>query len=159
AALSEANHDFFIVVRPVPSSTFAFSASNVGFVHLDSTVQHGTLSFFHGSTNAMAEIPSGFVANSESSFDLISRHALPRFAQQQRSKEPFGKGQVRIVEDSGSSDGELVIAFLAIEQLLGGRQFDHGTIAAQALRAIGPAQPNQQFAASFIGVEQVYNVN
>src|SRR5689334_8534361 len=57
-ALTQSDHNFLVVVGPIPPFTLApFAAPNISFVHFYSTVQHGPLCLFHGSTNAMAEIP------------------------------------------------------------------------------------------------------
>jgi hypothetical protein len=66
---------------------------------------------------------------------------------------------MRVVEDRASGDGKLVIAVLAVKELLRRLQFDSRAFAAQALGTLGPAEAHKQFAASFIGVEQVNHIN
>jgi hypothetical protein len=66
---------------------------------------------------------------------------------------------MRVVEDRACGHAELVITIFAIEQLLRRRQFDCRRFASQAFNAAGPAKPDKKFAALFVGVEQVYNVN
>ena len=47
AALPNTNNNFFIVVRSVPSSSTVLFAADIGFIHFDSTVQHGLVYLFH----------------------------------------------------------------------------------------------------------------
>jgi hypothetical protein len=66
---------------------------------------------------------------------------------------------MRVIEDRACSDRELIIASLAVEQLLSRREFNYRAVATKAVNTVRPAQTNEQFAAFVIGVEQVYNVN
>jgi|ERR1700721_505255 len=159
--LTKADHDFF--VSP-PSATFTVSLSaDIGFVHLNSTVQHWAVNFFHGCSDAMAEIPCGlvgaFVLAPDCPLELVGAHAFLRFAEQESCEKPLLQRQMGVVEDRASRDGELIVAVLAVEELFFRRKLDHWPLAADAFRAIRPTQTHKQFAASFVGVEQVYNVN
>ena len=84
--------------------------------------------------------------------DLHCAHALLGFAEQQRSEEPLLQGKMAIIENRAGGNGELVIAALAVEQLLGGFEFDGGHLAARAFNTVRPAQPDKQFAATFVSV-------
>ncbi len=157
ATLTDANYHFF-VLGTASASTVAPLAANVGFVHFHSTVQQDWLVFFHGSTNAMAEIPCGLVAHSQSTFDLISRHSLAGLAQQKCCHKPSTQGEMGIVEHGSSRDAELVFALPAPYQL--GIRFEPDNVlrlTARAFRAEGPAKSFQQFAAFIIGREQFCN--
>jgi hypothetical protein len=66
---------------------------------------------------------------------------------------------MRVIKDRACRDAELVVAFLAVEQLLGRRQLCNWPFASQAFNAIRPAQTHKKFAALIVGIEQVYNVN
>jgi hypothetical protein len=48
-------------VAPWTATRAAILTADVGFVHFDGTVKHGLFYFFHGSTDAMTEIPSRLV--------------------------------------------------------------------------------------------------
>ena len=64
-----------------------------------------------------------------------------------------------VIEDRCSSNRELIVALFAVKQLLLGCEFYHGTMAAQAFRAIRPAQAHKQLAALGIGIKQIDYVN
>ena len=156
-ALTNSNHNFFSLAALEAGASLA--PSHIGFVHFDGAIEHGTICFLHGGTDAMAEVPRCLIADSQGSLDLIRGHSLTRLAEQQCGEKPLLERQVRIIEDRAGSHGELIIAFLAVEKLLGGRQLGNWAFTAQAFNAIWPAQAHKQFAAFFIGIEQVYNVN
>src|SRR5207302_506090 len=136
--LTKANHDFFVVIRSIPASTFTLASADPSFIHFDSTIQHWAIYFFHGRANAMAKVPCCFVADSESALNLIGRDSFTCFAKQQSRKEPLSKWKVRVIEDRGSGNTELIVTILAIEQLLRGRKFDNRSFAAQAFNTIRP---------------------
>ena len=127
-----------------------FSAK-VGFVYFHSTVHHGPLYFFHGSTNPVAEIPRRFVAHSQSAFDLICAHALACFHQKQHCHKPAWQWQVRVVEDRASRHGELVAAFATCK--LSARFYPPyiAVAATWAFNAFGPAQPGKNLTAIIVG--------
>src|SRR6266478_1994758 len=141
----------------------ALATAHIGFVHFDSTVKHGLVYFFHGCADAMAEIPcclvGAFVLAPDRALQLVSAHALFGFAEQKRSEKPLLQRQVRVIEDRASGDGKLVVAVLAVEQLLFGFQFYGGHLAAHTFNATGPAKAHEQLAALLVSIEQVNNVN
>ena len=69
-----------------------FFATNVGFVHFDSTIQHGLLYFFHGRTNTAAEITwcfvRAFVISPECALVFHRAHAFRDFTEQKDSNKP-----------------------------------------------------------------------
>lgn len=160
-ALADADYDFLVCTllaapifpRAVQSST------DVGFVHLNRSIEHRLVSFFHGRTDAMAEIPRSFVADTERALNLAGRHSLFRFAEQERGEEPLVKRQVGVIENRSGGHSKLVVAFLAVVERLFGFQLDSGHLAARALRASGPAQTGEQLAALFICWEQGVYIN
>jgi hypothetical protein len=119
--------------------------------------------FGHGEAYTMAEVPSGFVGAlilaPEGAFQLQSAHALLGFAQQKRGQKPFLQWEVRVIEHRAGRNGKLVVTALAVEQLLHGPEFNGGHLAAWALNTVGPAEPDKEFTAFVVGIEQVYNVN
>ena len=66
--------------------------------------------FGHSSADAVAEIPRGFVADSQRALHLIRRHPLPALAKQVGRKKPLPQVQMSIVKNSGCGDAELVMA-------------------------------------------------
>src|ERR1035437_2522533 len=60
AALANPNHNLFVGCGS-PASRITLLSADIGFVQLDSTIQHGTLYCSHRSTNPMEQIPCGFV--------------------------------------------------------------------------------------------------
>lgn len=160
ATLPDTDYD---LLGAFPESRLALMAAlysaDIGLIYFDGAVHHGALCFLHCCSDAMAEIPCGFVAHSERALDLVGAHALACFAEEQGSEKPFLQRQMRIVKDRAGRDAELVVAFLAIEQLLGRRQLGHWTFASQALNSVWPAEAHKKFAAFFVGIEQIDNVN
>src|SRR5208283_1166277 len=57
-----------------------FFATNVGFVHFDSTIQHGLLYFFHGHTNTAAELPCCFVGDGAAKIRMYVTPTVVYFA-------------------------------------------------------------------------------
>ena len=135
------------------------NAANIGFVNFDSTIQHRAIYFLHGRTDAMAEVPSGFVAHAKSTFDLVCAHALACFTEQQCGKKPLLEGQVGVIEDRAGCNAKLIVAIIAVKELLLGGEFDGRLLATWALNPIGPAQAHEQFAAFVVGVEKVHYIN
>ncbi len=161
-ALPQADNDFlglFTCSLPAPPQL----AADIGFIHLNRAIQHRAVCFPHGCPDTMAEIPRRFiraiVLAPDRAFELVSAHAFLGFAEQERCEEPLLQWEMGVVEDRASRDGELVVALFAVKELLRGFQFHYGHLAPWALRAIRPAKPNKNFAALFVSVEQVYNVN
>src|SRR3989442_91338 len=156
-ALSNADH-YFLVRSGHASSGITLFATDISFIHFDSTIQHGQFGFFHRSTNAMAEIPCGFIAHPNSTLDLIRRDSLACFAEQQSDHEPFGECQMRIMEDRARRDRELIIALGAVEQLVATNEPDNFlSAAARTFGTIWPTQSFQQFPALLISREHLSN--
>ena len=160
--LADANYDLLVsssLPSPILANSVQFSA-DIGFIHLNRSVEHGLAGFFHGGADAVTEIPSCLVATqTECALNLASTHALLRFTQQQGSQEPLRKWQVGIVEDRPGSYGELVVAILAVVERLFGFKLDSGKFAAQAADTFGPAQPSQYLPALLIGREHGVYIN
>src|ERR1035438_904031 len=153
AALTNTNHDLLVAVAESGfAETALLLAADVGFVHFDSTVQHWPLRFHHSATNAMAEVPRGFVADSDGALHLVRGKPLTGLAEQMSGNEPLEQGQVGIVEDCASGHAKLVVALLAVQELRGeSRQF--ACMATRALGANRPTQPLKQFAAAVIRIK------
>ena len=155
--LPNADHDFLVISSALEFAAF-FLPSDVGFVHFDSTVKHRAVCLFHGGANPMAEIPRGFVANSDHALDLIGAHSLASFAEEQYSHEPRFQRQVGIVEDRLREDAELIPAFDTLEFLLRGNLESSLAFATDAFNAERPAELFEQCAALFVGREHLSEV-
>ncbi len=106
APLPDADYDFFVGAASGAPATL--HAADIRFVHFDSATEHLLAGFNHGGSDAMAEIPCCFVADSDGPLNLAGRHTFLGFTQQQSSHEPFRQRQVRIIEDRSNRHGELV---------------------------------------------------
>jgi len=107
----------------------------------------------------MAEVPRRLVAHSNRALDLASGHAFLCFAEQVRGQKPLAEREMGVIENSSGSDGELVVTVFAIEELFCGIKFDHWPFAAQAFRAIRPAETHKKLAALIFGREQGIYIN
>jgi len=94
---------------PLCSPSALFSA-DIRLINFYSATQRLWRYFLHGFTNAMAEIPCGFVADSDGALNLASGHALFGLAEQCCSEKPFPEGQMGIVEDGARCYAKLVMA-------------------------------------------------
>jgi hypothetical protein len=152
-ALTDANNYFFGFLASVDAQP-DFLSADVGFVHLDSTAQHWLVYFPHRRTNAMAEIPSSFVADSKGTLHLISGESLACFHKQNNSGEPSGQRKVRIVEHGSGSHGEVILTLGTIELFIGLDPRDMRAVAPWAVNTIWPTQSNQNLSALVVCVEQ-----
>jgi hypothetical protein len=134
-------------------------SADVGFINLDLPIEHRLFRFGHCRSNAMAEVPRGFVADSERALNLAGRHAFLRFAQQQRGGEPRSERQMGVIKDRARSNRELIVASLTVEKLPLGFKLDHLFMASRAFHASGPAETRQQLAATVFGREHGVEVN
>ena len=95
------------------SVTLAFGSSAYQrLVHFHDTQERGTCEGIvsHGLTDAVAQIPSGLVGDSQSSVELIGAHALFGFAHQVDRQKPLTQWKVGIVHDGSRRDAELIAA-------------------------------------------------
>ncbi|MGD0402321.1 MAG: hypothetical protein ABSB66_03920 [Candidatus Acidiferrales bacterium] len=159
AALTDSNDDFFIVVFCRPSLP-QILATNVRFVHFDFAAQHRSIDFNHSGADSVTEIPRRPVASdSERALHLASGHTFLGLAEKQGSDEPLIQGQMAVIENRSSGDGKLIVAVFAVEQLFLGLKFHDWHLAAQALDAFGPAEPDKQLSALFVGREHCIYIN
>jgi len=158
-ALPDANNDLLFAVSVSGFAVSSLACTDVSFIYFDSTVHQGPLYFFHGSTNAMAQVPRrfvrAFVQAPQGTLELMSAHAFLGFAEKMHSGKPGWQREMRVAENRTSEDGELIDASLAKVKFLCRRQFDSIGLAAWAANAFGPAEPFEQFAASVVGSEHL----
>src|SRR5208282_5727389 len=159
-ALAKADDNLFRVPSNLRSEAFLLSA-HVGFVHFNSTVKHGLVYFFHGSTNAVTEIPCGligaFVFSPDRALELHRAHALLGFAQQQYRNKPDRQREMGVVEDRPTGRGELVFTS---HTLIASIFFEAGNsrvFAARTDQAFGPAEAFQEFTATVISRVEIVN--
>jgi hypothetical protein len=154
ASLPKADHNIFLSYRATESGLSA----NIGFVHFDRTVK-GCLFVLHCGTNAMTEVPRGFVANSDGALHLVRGKSLAGFAEEQGRYEPLVERKMGVVKDRTNRDAELVITDRAPKQLSVRFEPDNVVrLATRAFRAIGPAEPFEEFAALFVSIEEFQNI-
>jgi hypothetical protein len=159
AALANADDNLLHSLRFLNAKSFLLSTDEC-FVHFNFAIHHLLIGLYHCRTDTVTEIPCRFVAShSNRALNLASRHAFLRFAEQVCGKKPFSERQVGIVEYRAGSDGELVIAVLAVEQLLFRFQLDHRAFATQASGTFREAETNEQFAALVFGAKQSVYIN
>src|ERR1019366_6174604 len=99
AALPDADYYLFRTLRVadlVLMSTLA--SAHEGFINFHDSAERLGVNGLHGISNAMAEIPSCPVVDSQHTLHLVRRHPLARLADQERGKEPLNQRQMRIME-------------------------------------------------------------
>ena len=150
AALTDTNYWRFLL----PPFLICSLAADICFINFYCASQLVAFRFFHCGSDSVAEIPSGFVADSQGALQLISRHPFAALTEQVRAQIPLPQRQVRIVEDRASHDGELIVAGIAVILKAIG---DLGCITAarRAGRAIRPAQMFERLSAGVIVAELV----
>lgn len=147
AALPDAEH--YVFVGTTSALPAALDSADVGFVQFDGAGQWRTFNRRHCEADAMAQVPCGLVAHADGSLELIRRHALAGFAEQQDGEKPRFEGQLRIPEDRACSDAELVMAGITDQDRAASGHF---ALAPDTFRSDGPAQTLQQVPATiFIG--------
>lgn len=153
-ALADADNHF-LVVEFSDLPLVAIPAADIGHVHLDFAVEHGLVGLRHCVPDTVAEIPRRLVASdSERALNLAGRNSLFRFAEEECCDKPLDEREMRIVEYRASSDGKLVVAVFAVEQLLLGLQFNRWSLATDALWAFRPAETGQELAALIVSTER-----
>lgn len=88
-------------------------AADKGFVNFDNARLKRIIARFNRFSDAMAKIPSRFVSNIQSAFELVGRNPFARFAQQIDSGKPFLKRQMRVMKNRVNRYGKLIIAGIA----------------------------------------------
>jgi hypothetical protein len=64
-----------------------------------------------------------------------------------------------VVEYRARRDGKLIVATLAVKQLLGRGEFHGWHLAARTFDTVRPAEPNKQFPATFVSVKMLHQIN
>src|SRR2546426_1166056 len=148
-ALPNADHYLF-VGRCFPAPWVSLLSTHIGFIHLDSTIQHGSIKFLHGGSNPMAEIPRGFIASADDALDLGCAHSFAGFAEQIRGNKPFSQCKVRVLKHSARDDRELVRASIALIAVVLLNPRVAMMLATWTDDTLRPAQPFKDFSAAII---------
>jgi len=155
-ALADAQNGSF-VRHAIAYALAAIHTANVGRINFDFSIHHRLICLGHGVSDAVTEIPRGLVTHSDRALNLASGHTLLCLAQKMGGQKPFGEREMGVIEYRPRCNGELVIAILAVEELLLCLKLDHIRVAAQAAWTLGPAEANKQGAAFlFRGKQCVY---
>jgi len=127
-------------------------AARMAFLNPHRAFQLFRIGFSQRFADAMTQIPSGLVADSQDLLNLIGGDSLLRSRHQLRYQEPGRKWQMRIVEDRAHGRGKLIAAAIADEHLAirdqVGRDFIR--VATQAPNPFGPAKTRYDFAAPLV---------
>lgn len=152
-ALADADNDLFHLFLLFLSDATC-SAADVGFIHLDRSIEHWLAGFCHRSADSVTEIPRGFVRafvqTKQRALQLICAHALLGLAEQQDGEKPRFQRQMRVMKDSLRRNAKLVAALFAFKLFLAGNLKNVLALAADAFDAEGPAQFFEQHAACFV---------
>jgi len=149
-ALLDSNDTFFVISTALELSAFALPA-NIGFIHLDGSVEHRLFRRRHCRTNPMAQIPcrlvGTFVLPPERPLELHGAHALLGLTEQQDSKKPHRQRQVGVMKDRSAHHRKLVLASNALKPRVVLHPRNAAVFAARASDAFRPTQPLKQLAA------------
>src|SRR5262249_4014942 len=149
SSLSSASGLFFLV-HPFQAT------ANICLITLHKAAikaEQRAVSVLNGLSDSVTEIPRGFVRNSKHSFELQSRDAFFRFANQISSDEPFTKRQVRVMKNSSSSYAKVIATWctLKLVALIVARNLFRS--ATNAANAFGPSQLLKSNTAFLVSVE------
>ena len=108
ATLDDSNDNALVALVAFPESPLF--ATYPCLIYLNLAAQLRGVGFGHGVADAVAEIPSGLVRDSDGALDLIGRDTLLGLKHEVDGDEPFGKRKVAIVKDGPCRHRELVAA-------------------------------------------------
>src|SRR5271165_6992781 len=159
--LPDTNDYFFGFFSGFHTETF-LDAAHIGFVHLNSTVQHRAVYLCHSGTNTMAKIPCGlvgtFVLSPKGTLELHSTHPFLRFTDQEHRNEPYRQRQMRVMEDGATGHGELILATNALIARVFLQTRYASVFTAGAHNTFGPAKSLQKLAALCVGREHLIHI-
>jgi hypothetical protein len=120
-------------------------AANERFIYFNLSRELAAVFSLHGEPDALKHEPSGLLADSSSTVDLITRNAVLTIGHHPHSQEPLIKRDRRIFKDSPSLDAELgmVMAGLALPNAARGHKANVNGTATGASDTFGPATGNQ----------------
>src|SRR5438067_2990546 len=130
----------------VPLVTPAVSAhlpADVRFIHFYNPSKKLAVNLAHGSADAMAEIPSGFISNIQRALHLQRRHAFLRFGDQVDCQKPLRQWKVGIMEDCSTCCRKLVTTLVAVVLVAINYSRDAFGLAARASNTLRPAKLSQ----------------
>src|ERR1700683_1025510 len=142
AALANTDYHFFLRSASTNTSS-AFFPAYISFIYFHRTIQQRAIYLRHCSANPVAEIPCrlvrAFVVAPDRALELECAHTFFGFAKQECSEKPLLQGQMGIVEYRARCDGELIVAILAIKQLLRSGKVNGWHVASWTFDASRPA--------------------
>ena len=98
ASLNHTDHNCLVFkIGPTSQAMPPEFSADKCFVTFHRAIQWRGVQFCHGCTDAMAEVPCGFVRHSEDTFHLIGRHAFLGFDGKIDGNEPLAERQVGIM--------------------------------------------------------------
>jgi len=109
--------------------------------------------WFHRGADAMAEIPSGLIADLEHPLELVGRDSLLGLAHHVDRKEPLPERELGIVKDGPDADAELVATSVTIELTARHDPGNLRRLATWAANAIRPAKMLKVLMALILAVE------
>jgi hypothetical protein len=96
ATLNDSGKDGFVALWASPYAPYAaLFPAHKRLVYLYCPAQFARIKFTHYSTDAMAEIPRGFIGHAKNALHLIRRHAFLGFYGKVNSDKPLLQRQVR----------------------------------------------------------------
>ena len=152
-------HDDGLVGRRVGSSALAsLATTDKRLVHFDDPEQRRSLEAVgsHGLTDAVTEVPSGLVGDSEGALHLVRADPLLRLDHQVHGHEPLPQRKLGVVEDRPRGHREAVAASVAIELVPSGDLGYGHVTATRAGDTRRPAQLFEVFPAGLFGSEAIH---
>ena len=107
------------LVAFIPTALASDFATNERLVDFNDALEFNGRGIFNSGSDPVAEIPSRAVSNPEGPLHLFGRHAFLGFHHQVSGQEPFGQGQVAVMENGSGSDGEPAISVSAVQLIAG----------------------------------------
>src|SRR5205814_1752037 len=106
--LPDADYNLLVGVTESGLAVGVLLSPKILFVHFNFAAQHRAFTDFHGSANAMIQVPCRLVADTESPLNLIRANSFPGFDQEQDGHKPRFNWQVSVMEDRACKNAELI---------------------------------------------------
>src|SRR5919106_1414632 len=141
-------------VASVPSSLTSCFSTNVSLVYFYCSRE--LIDFGHSGSDAMAEVPSSLVGNSQSAVYLVCRDTFLGLSHQQHGHKPLAEGQLGILKNSTSESSEAIPATITIISESLRIIAISLLIATWASYTVGPSQFRQNLSAFFLFMELLH---
>lgn len=145
-------------LEPLANMPVLRETSDEGFIDLDLAEQLALGAVLHRDADAVAHVPSGFIAaRPEHPVDLIRTHALFRVVHEERDFEPLAQRVLGVLEDGFGDDGEPIAILVAgFAEPMEGAGLDFPYLHVAAARAGNASRPtalNEERLAIIFGLE------